>query len=283
MESAPPIPHDLAGEGGLPLRVWEYPGDGPGLLLCHCTGTMGRMWEPVIQRLGGRFHVFAPDARGHGDSAKPPAGEAYAWERAGADVLAILEGLGGRAPRLAAGHSGGAASIAFAGLMAPGVFDRQLWLDAIVGPRHVFAGENPLAVMARRRKDWFPGRDAARERYAAKPPMARWTPCSLDAFLAHGLAADGEGVRLKCPPAVEAEIYNRGGAWAVYERLEEMRIPVLLATGEESNVRPLAEAQAERLPGRALRVLAGVSHFIPQEAPEETARLLLEWFGRAEG
>ena len=39
----------VEGHGGVGLCVWDYGGAGPDLLFCHCTGTMGRIWEPENQ------------------------------------------------------------------------------------------------------------------------------------------------------------------------------------------------------------------------------------------
>ncbi|MCH7910243.1 MAG: alpha/beta fold hydrolase, partial [Candidatus Hydrogenedentes bacterium] len=61
----------VTGFDGVALNVWDLGGDGPPLLLCHCTGTHGRVWDPLLPRLLEHFHVYAPDTRGHGDSEKP--------------------------------------------------------------------------------------------------------------------------------------------------------------------------------------------------------------------
>jgi pimeloyl-ACP methyl ester carboxylesterase len=43
--------------------------DAPTLLLIHGTRDHCRTWDAVAQRLRDRYHVVAPDLRGHGDSA----------------------------------------------------------------------------------------------------------------------------------------------------------------------------------------------------------------------
>ena len=68
-----PAPREqhVAGPAG-DLAVWDYPGDPPDTLLLHGVGGMGRMWDFFAQGVDGRLRMLAPDARGHGDSAKPP-------------------------------------------------------------------------------------------------------------------------------------------------------------------------------------------------------------------
>jgi len=52
------------GDAGPPLA-------GQAAVLLHATGFLARLWEPIAEGLSGRFHVYAYDARGHGDSDKP--------------------------------------------------------------------------------------------------------------------------------------------------------------------------------------------------------------------
>ena len=267
------------GYGGVGLNVWDYGGSGPPLLLCHCTGAAGRIWDPVVAHLEGRFRVFAPDTRGHGDSDKPPERDAHAWINAGRDVLAAVDALGLGSGAKAAGHSGGAAHVAYAEMLRPATFSRVLLMDAIIGPRAVFAGESPLAIVARRRRSVFDSREGAFERFRRKRPMSRWSPEALQAYVDHALAerADGQ-IELKCPRNIEAWHYEAGGACDLFERLDELQFEALLLTGSDSEVAPLVEMQGQRLPNATRRILENTAHFLPQEKPKAVAELLIEWF-----
>ena len=66
-------------------------GAGPALLLLHGWPEYWRTWEPVMQRLAGRFTLVAPDLRGFGASDKP----ADTWGAAehAADMLALLDAM----------------------------------------------------------------------------------------------------------------------------------------------------------------------------------------------
>jgi pimeloyl-ACP methyl ester carboxylesterase len=68
-------------------------GAGHPLLLLHGWPEFWLTWEPVMQRLGDRFTLIAPDLRGFGDSAKP---DLPGWGPAdhAADMLALLAALG---------------------------------------------------------------------------------------------------------------------------------------------------------------------------------------------
>ncbi len=269
----------VSGHGDVCLNVWDYGGEGQPLMLCHCTGTHGRVWDPVVEELQQCFHVYSLDSRGHGNSDKPPNREAYEWVKSGWDLLAVLDALGvGESPAIA-GHSGGAAHIAYAEMLRPGAFDRVVLLDAIIGPEALFSGEAPLAGAARRRKRVFSSLEEARARLEEKPPMNAWRPEALDAYLKHGLARNENGAfELKCPPEIEAWMYELGGACDVFEKMDTLRFEALLVTGTESYIRPLVKMQCERLPRAAIHAMDGAGHFIPQEHPHRTAQRILDWF-----
>src|SRR4051812_30225765 len=54
------------------------PRDAPTLLLLHGLPSSSRMFEPLLTRLGGRFHLVAPDYPGFGHS-DAPAATAFAY------------------------------------------------------------------------------------------------------------------------------------------------------------------------------------------------------------
>lgn len=276
-----PTRHMVEGFDGQALNVWDYGGDGPNLLLCHCTGGLARLWDPVAEILAGDFRLIAPDTRGHGDSSLPKKPEACDWINSGRDLLAVCRHFDLGGDTLAAGHSAGGAHVAFAEYLQPGSFARAVLIDAIIGPRAVFGRqENPLADGARRRRNFFDSVDEARERLGAKPPKNRWDAQVFELYLRHGLVASPDGtVALKLPGEWEAYFYEYGGACEVFEHLDALRLPVLVATAENStHIRHIARMQHEALPQSAFADMPKAHHFIPQEAPAETAELLRAWF-----
>ena len=63
----------VAGPAG-ELIVWDHAGGAPAVLLLHGIGNYGRVWDFVATAVDGRLRLIAPDARGHGGSAKPATG-----------------------------------------------------------------------------------------------------------------------------------------------------------------------------------------------------------------
>ena len=78
-------------------------GSGPPLVLVHGTAADHARWRPVLPALERHFTVFACDRRGRGASGP---GEPYAIDREFADVVAVVDGIGGSVDVLA--HSYGA-------------------------------------------------------------------------------------------------------------------------------------------------------------------------------
>ena len=93
---------------GIRIRVLEA-GDerAPALVLVHGLFASHRSFEDVIESLGERFHVIAPDLPGFGESEKPsPTRYAYGVEAHAESVADLIAAFGvGRASVL--GHAMG--------------------------------------------------------------------------------------------------------------------------------------------------------------------------------
>ena len=97
-----PITKDTTLANGLKMRYYEWPGTGPNLVLLHPSSGYGRMWDMTAGFLGGHFHAFALDQRGHGDTDRPDGD--YTAEEYAEDLHLFLETTGiGEA--IIAGHS----------------------------------------------------------------------------------------------------------------------------------------------------------------------------------
>ncbi len=112
---APHRPHEAKNvtlAAGHTLRYHEWPGEGPNLILLHGSAGYGLMYEWTAGYLGHRFHVFAPDQRGHGDSDKPDG--TYSAQEYAEDLHQFIEALG-LGSAVIGGHSlGGRVSQVFA-------------------------------------------------------------------------------------------------------------------------------------------------------------------------
>jgi pimeloyl-ACP methyl ester carboxylesterase len=186
-------------------------------------------------------------------------------------VLAVVDHLG-TTPVNAVGHSMGGSALLMAELRRPGTF-AGLWLyEPIVFPRSAgISASNPVAAAARRRRPWFPDREAAYSNFAAKPPLDTLDPAALRAYVDHGLRRGSDGddaVELKCAPEVEAKVFESGASTDTFDRLDEVRTPVTVAAGGDG--RPpagMAPLIADALPHGRLERFTHLSHFGPMEDP----------------
>lgn len=74
----------------------------PPLLLLHGLADLALVWTGLGEYLSDRYHIVAPDMRGHGDSTKPKSG--YSFEEAISDLEALMEHLNWESAHIL-GHS----------------------------------------------------------------------------------------------------------------------------------------------------------------------------------
>ena len=281
--SLPPV--SVSGAGGVELVVHHLGGDGPPVMMVHATGFHGRCWTPLAAELAPYFTVWAIDQRGHGASGKSPDGRYDDWEVFAADLLAAVDALGGGGWR-AAGHSLGGGVSLLAEARRPGTFSSIACYEPVVFPRPdvaeledivMPARENPLAMLARKRRASFPSRVAAIENYRSKPPFAAFDPVALECYVKYGFVDEPDGsVTLACRREDEAAVFEGAMASPTWGVLSEVRPPVaVLAGGDASDpVGVVATEVARRLPRGGLRRFAELDHFGPMTAPPEVGQVM---------
>jgi pimeloyl-ACP methyl ester carboxylesterase len=279
-------------ERGVEIALVDWGGSGPLALFHHANGFCAATLDLVARRLRRHFRVIGMDARGHGDSSRPPGPEAFQWREFGADLAAVARVVaaeaGGRIA-LGLGHSFGGTSMLLAASHEPDLFERLVLVDPVLhAPRAAeswdperLARASSLVERASRRRTVFPDRAAARENWRDKDLFADWDPRAFDLYLDEGMIdrADGQ-VELKCAPETEAAVYAAGPASDVWDRAEKLAVPTLLLWARHGDFpRVLFETYASRmLNARIQDVDAG--HLVPMERPEVVVDAVLEFTGR---
>jgi pimeloyl-ACP methyl ester carboxylesterase len=194
----------------------------------------------------------------------------------GADVAAVRDSTPAELA-IGAGHSMGGAALVMAQLDDPGRFEALVLYEPIVpAPPFRRNPEELLARLARKRRREFASRAEALSNYAGKPPFDRWDRRALEGYVQSGVLDRTGGAELACRPATEAEVFIASRAHAVFERLDEIEIPVMVVYGAETDTYPLefAEEIAGRFPHGDLVIEPETGHFGPMERPEALARLI---------
>ena len=249
-------------------------GDGDRVFL-HANGFCKEVWEPVVDELTGAGYLLV-DQWGHGESPAPPT--PFDWWDLARDLIRLLDALGS-AGLEGVGHSLGGAVLAMADILQPGLFRRLVLVEPIlVPPPYERTEDHPLVRGAERRRLSFPSLEEAAAAYRGRGPFVDWREEALQAYVTHGFREEGGAWMLRCLPEVEAEFYRSHSEHAAWERLGEIRCPVVLVVGGRSDSAPAAVA--DRLSARfaegVLRTVPGGSHFLPMEQPSILADIIRE-------
>jgi pimeloyl-ACP methyl ester carboxylesterase len=252
------------------------PPEGRPVLLLHGFPQTGLVWQRQIAALAAHgYRVVAPDQRGYSPGARPQRPEDYRIGLLVDDVVAISEQLGWAAFDLV-GHDWGGAVAWWTAHAHPG---RVRTLTVVSTPH-----PGALATTLRTDQD-----QRQRSHY-----MIDWreTPATEERLLAHD-AQELRGFYAEKVPQDSADAYvrhlSRPGAltaalnWYRAGRpdgaIGVIDVPTLYvwSTGD-SAFGPAAAQETERWVAGPYRFepLQGVSHWIPEEAPETLSRLLLE-------
>ena len=112
-------------EGDGVRLAYDVTGDGAPLVLLHAGIVDRRMWDDVVPLLAGSHRVVRYDARGFGESSRPPDGVFARWD----DLFAVIDAAGVRRAHLV-GVSQGAETALDAALIAPERVDHLLLCGA---------------------------------------------------------------------------------------------------------------------------------------------------------
>jgi pimeloyl-ACP methyl ester carboxylesterase len=273
------------------LLEWGTPSTDSGLtvLLLHGFLDLARGWQDLVEAGLDRFHVIAPDLRGHGDSGWIGAGGYYHFADYLADVDDLLRGVA-RAPRLAiVGHSmGGSIASMYTGSF-PDRVDHLALLEGMGPPEMIDLGpERIVGWLAA----WQRVRDRPQRTYGSVAEAAarlREHDALLEPALAERLARwgtrpgpDGR-LRFKHDPLHATMGPYAFRVEAAQRFWRNIRCPVLLVEGAESTFRHGEEEAARRracLANATQVTLPGAGHMMQRHQPRALAAELVDFLSR---
>jgi len=78
--------------GELKVRYLDWGGEGEPLLALHGLASSAHWYDIVAPLLRDRYHIYAPDQRGHGQTTAAPSG--YDWQTLSDDLVGLLDHIG---------------------------------------------------------------------------------------------------------------------------------------------------------------------------------------------
>jgi len=244
--------------------AYEIAGAGTPVVLVHGLGSFVGDWQPQIHAFAREFQVIAVDLRGHGGSGKPPG--PYSVPLFASDVAAVMQAL-----RLGPAH--------VVGLSLGGAVAFQLAVDrpALVrsltiinsGPAFVTTSLRFAILLRLVVLNVFGLKTLGNmivKRLFPKPEQEHLRR----AFLEHYVLND--------PAAYQASTRALVG-WTVADRLQEIRCPVLVVSGDRDYT-PVAakEPYVAALPNARLVVVADAGHACTMERPDDVNLLIRDFF-----
>lgn len=271
----------------------DFGGHGPLLHFSHPNAYTPRCFRRFLAPLAENYRVIGARHRPLwylSPGAPPvPGPETFDdWNVIADDLLRFLdqerlEGI------IGVGHSLGAVATMKAALREPERFRALVLIEPVFLPPAILdavranpeaAAERSFVLAARRRRDRWPNRRAAFDRYREKDVFAQFSAEALWDYINEGLHEDpatGEFV-LSFPREWEAAFYAHPPL-DVWAELPRLAIPTLAVRGSASDTLfPEAWALWQNVqPAAAFAELGEAGHMLTLEAPEEAAAVVGHW------
>ncbi|MFJ9429319.1 alpha/beta fold hydrolase [Streptomyces sp. NPDC101490] len=291
---------------GVELEVFEAGRQNAGkpIVLCHGWPEHAFSWRHQIPALvAAGYHVIVPNQRGYGNSSRPAEVTQYDIEHLSGDLVALLDHYGYEDATFV-GHDWGAMVVWSLALLHPGRVNRVInlslpyqvrgetpwieFMEAVLGGDFYFVHFNRQpgvadAVFEENTSRFL--RNLYRKNEPPKAPapgMALIDLARAETPLGEPVMSDGELSFLVS--AFETSGFTGGVNW--YRNLDRnwhlladadpvVRQPALMIYGDRD---PIAKSEnlAEFVPRVEVASL-DCGHWIQQEKPEETNRLIVEW------
>lgn len=251
---------------GTRLGVSDYGGTCPAALLLHGLAGHSGEWDATAERLNGRAHVVAPDARGHGRSERRPAD--LTIDAQVQDCRFVIEELD-LAPVVVVGQSmGGLVAMSLAG-SHPDLVRGAVIIEADPGNGDPIEVDEAEAWL----RSWpvpFAGRDDAKAFFGGTPGSA--------AAWADGLVAGEGGLAPQFEIDTLIELLREASVRSHWDEWERIRCPVLIVRGENGG---LSAATATSMVDRARNArdiaISDAGHDVHLDSPAAWQRVLVDF------
>jgi pimeloyl-ACP methyl ester carboxylesterase len=261
------------------LRVHELGrDDGPTLVLLHGLSDSGLCWPDAVRRWLHDYRIVAPDARGHGESARsdPATGHGNRFGDMVADVVSILEALAGegvQAPLLV-GHSmgagvAGAVLAARPDLVRAGVLEDPPWFTMPAG------GERPRPPETLQQSVQSFRDDLEAATASGRVELPHWPEIELQPWAASKAQLD--------PSLTDRDQIVAQTPWI--DIASAITLPTLVVTGDREGVVLVSALSRRRLadlgnPHLEVEVVPGAGHTVRRDRSDVYHQIVDPWIKR---
>jgi pimeloyl-ACP methyl ester carboxylesterase len=231
------------------------------ILLYHGYARNMLFWRPWVPLLAADYRVLWFDARGCGETTKPPAGSRMSFPQLAGDAIGLMDQLGIQRVHWVGESSGGIVG-AIASLEHPGRIATLTLCDTpfkrppdiaagyTLGEADRTAAFDKYGVGGWCRKTLTSRLDTTK----AAPALCEWYIAQMDRTPKH------------CAVAMDGAVAE-GDLWP---RLPEIKTPTLIIAGSNSPIAQEAQMKAmqQRMPAAKLVAFEGYGHGVNMTAPE---------------
>jgi pimeloyl-ACP methyl ester carboxylesterase len=257
---------EITADDGVRLHA-EVTGDGAPLLFIHEFAGDHRSWEPQVRRFSGGYRCITYAARGYPPSDVPADGAAYSQQRAVADAVAVLDGLGAGRAHVVGLSMGGFTTLHLT-LRHPGRVISAVVAGAGYGAQPERAEAFRAECQATAAAFEAEGSQRVAARYAAGPARVQfqnknprgWAEFA-DALAGH--SALGAALTMRGVQAARPSLYG------LRDELARVRTPMLIVVGDEDEgcLEP-ALMLKRTIPSSGLAILPRTGHTANLEEPD---------------
>ena len=269
-----------------PIPFYDFGGNGPLLHFAAPNAYTPETFRQFIAPFLAHFRVVATYHRPLWPNTAPEE-LGVDWHIIADDLIRFFEQENIR-PEVALGHSLGAVSTTYAAVKRPDLFKTLVLVDPVFLPSPILqmAAANPDMVrqhmpmvdLALRRKNRWPTRQAAFERFRKKRVFSRWSDEVLWDYVNYSLGEDNGEVVLRWPREWEAAFYANPPQ-KVWEAIGQVKQPTLAIRGTETDTLfPEAWSYWQELqPDATFVELPDVGHMMMMERPLLVANTVLNY------
>ncbi len=258
------------------------------LLFVHASGFHRMIWKQIIEKLPD-YNCISIDLSGHGLSDNPD--HDYQWNKFSFELESLISELNLN-NIIGIGHSLGGYAITHATNKLRNRFSGLILFDPSIFTHDKYTQNNNrkkdfIHPISKRRNLWD-SPDEMYKSFSSRLPFKLWDNNVLKDYCEYGLIKDDDDdiFKLSCPPWAEARMMSGSSPYGIFEIIDNFNQNTLIirAGGKDSNNNKdifstsVTDPQLSKmfLNGKDL-LINDVTHFIPQEKPEECAKIIYDF------